>query len=117
MKRPLIVPSEKRIFTRKRLNQVSAKLKDGLSTVSNAVEMFDISIGGVSFFTPSLYPKGKILSIRIPLEEQQIGSTIQVVNCTHYPFLANFHRVSVEFINLDPQQAERIREYVGRSQE
>lgn len=87
------------------------ELSDKVSGEQWALDVLDVSVGGISFLSTKPFAKDSMWLVRFELNERVVRGVISVVYCVKHS-LADAYRVGASFQNLDEQYQSVIRRYV-----
>ena len=87
------------------------ELSDAVSGGRLAVDVLDVSLGGISFLSDKPFAKDSMWLVRFELSERVVRGAVSVVYCVKHS-LTDAYRVGASFRSLDEQHQNVIRRYV-----
>lgn len=105
------VTVEKRATPRKPLRGIG-EIGDAVSGAHSAIDLVDLSTGGVSFLTVTPLTKDSMWLIRFELGERVVRGVIQVAYCVKHS-LAEAYRVGAFFKDLEPHYQDVLSHYLS----
>jgi hypothetical protein len=88
------------------------QLFDAVTDRVNAIDLLDISVGGISFLSTPPLQKDSIWIVRFDLNGEKVRGVIRITYCVKHS-LAEAHRVGAEFRNWEAAYLLSIRNFVG----
>ena len=104
---------DKRAFPRKPMHG-RGEMGDAISGGKWAIDLLDVSAGGISFLSAAASPKDSTWLIRFELKGRTVRGVVRIVYCVKHS-LADAYRLGAAFKDLEDQYLGVIHRYLNET--